>query len=50
MEDPSLCNISRFILLDSMLLFFTALSVYTLVVFYNYQQTACVFVDCFDAK
>lgn len=33
----ALCTISRFILLDAMLLFFTALSCYCLVVFRNYQ-------------
>ncbi|KAJ3034984.1 Protein O-mannosyltransferase 2 [Rhizophlyctis rosea] len=38
--DVALLCISRFILLDSMLLFFTCLSVYTLVVFRNYQKTA----------
>ncbi|KAI8927643.1 Dolichyl-phosphate-mannose-protein mannosyltransferase-domain-containing protein [Entophlyctis helioformis] len=38
--DNAFCTISRFILLDSMLLFFTALSVYTLVVFRNYQKTS----------
>ncbi|KAH6582560.1 hypothetical protein BASA61_008459 [Batrachochytrium salamandrivorans] len=38
--DNALCTISRFILLDSMLLFFTALSVCCLAVFYNYQRTA----------
>ncbi|KAI8909750.1 Dolichyl-phosphate-mannose-protein mannosyltransferase-domain-containing protein [Gorgonomyces haynaldii] len=35
--EVALCTISRFILLDSMLLFFTALSAYALVVFRNYQ-------------
>eukprot|EP00842_Homolaphlyctis_polyrhiza_P001838 jgi/Hompol1/2655/HPOL_002999-RA len=37
--DNAICTISRFILLDSMLLFFTALSVYSLTVFRNYQKT-----------
>jgi dolichyl-phosphate-mannose-protein mannosyltransferase len=40
--DIALLNISRFILLDSMLLFFTALCVYCLSVFRNYQNTAYV--------
>ncbi|KAJ3415012.1 Protein O-mannosyltransferase 2 [Chytridiales sp. JEL 0842] len=40
MTDIALLNISRFILLDSMLLFFTALSVYCLTVFRNYQVQA----------
>lgn len=35
--DVAYCTISRFILLDSMLLFFTSLSVYCLCVFRNYQ-------------
>ncbi|KAI9336817.1 Dolichyl-phosphate-mannose-protein mannosyltransferase-domain-containing protein [Obelidium mucronatum] len=37
--DVALLSISRFILLDSLLLFFTALSAYCLVVFRNYQKT-----------
>ncbi|KAJ3382030.1 Protein O-mannosyltransferase 2 [Entophlyctis sp. JEL0112] len=36
----AILEISRFILLDSMLLFFTAFSVYCLAVFRNYQVTA----------
>ncbi|KAI8610310.1 Dolichyl-phosphate-mannose-protein mannosyltransferase-domain-containing protein [Chytriomyces sp. MP71] len=39
MFDVALLSISRFILLDSLLLFFTALSAYCLVVFRNYQKT-----------
>ncbi|ORY46519.1 hypothetical protein BCR33DRAFT_715577 [Rhizoclosmatium globosum] len=39
MLDVSLMSISRFILLDSLLLFFTSLSTYCLVVFRNYQKT-----------
>ncbi|KAJ3027390.1 UNVERIFIED_CONTAM: Protein O-mannosyltransferase 2 [Siphonaria sp. JEL0065] len=39
MLDVALLSISRFILLDSLLLFFTALSAYCLVVFRNYQKT-----------
>ncbi|KAJ3071892.1 Protein O-mannosyltransferase 2 [Podochytrium sp. JEL0797] len=38
MLDVALLSISRFILLDSMLLFFTALAAYCLVVFRNYQK------------
>jgi dolichyl-phosphate-mannose-protein mannosyltransferase len=38
--DISLLAISRFILLDPMLLFFTALSCYTMVTFRNYQEKA----------
>ncbi|KAJ1562524.1 Protein O-mannosyltransferase 2, partial [Nowakowskiella sp. JEL0078] len=39
LTDTALLAISRFILLDSMLLFFTCLSVYTLTCFRNYQKT-----------
>ncbi|KAI8606856.1 dolichyl-phosphate-mannose-protein mannosyltransferase, partial [Chytriomyces sp. MP71] len=42
MFDIATLEISRFILLDSMLLFFTALATYCLVVFRNYQVQACV--------
>jgi dolichyl-phosphate-mannose-protein mannosyltransferase len=47
MADNALCTISRFILLDSQLLFFTALSVYSLVVFRNYQLLAPLSPDWF---
>ncbi|KAI9348286.1 Dolichyl-phosphate-mannose-protein mannosyltransferase-domain-containing protein [Zopfochytrium polystomum] len=43
--DLATLTISRFILLDSMLLFFTALSLYCLCVFRNYQQTAPLSTD-----
>nr|KAJ3422298.1 Protein O-mannosyltransferase 2 [Polyrhizophydium stewartii] len=45
--DNAFCVISRFILLDSMLLFFTTLSVYCLVVFRNYQKTDVKWVGLF---
>jgi dolichyl-phosphate-mannose--protein O-mannosyl transferase len=38
--DLALLTISRFILLDSMLLYFTALSAFCLVTFRNFQKTA----------
>ncbi|KAJ3197093.1 Protein O-mannosyltransferase 2 [Irineochytrium annulatum] len=42
MMDTATLTISRFILLDSMLLFFTSLSAYCLVTFRNYQRTRVV--------